>query len=70
MSSKPEPYKPSLMVKIHNFLWPEGTYGEILPPDSVILARNKDKIDRLRETMRKHIARKQAAKKQAEKEQA
>ena len=65
MSSKPEPYKPSLLVKINNFIFPEGTYGEILPPESVILSENKDEINRLREAMRKHIAKKQAKKERA-----
>ena len=69
MSSKPKK-KRSFKEKIRDLIWVEGTYGEILPPDSVILAENRDKINRIREAMRKHIAKKRAAKKQAEKEQA
>ena len=65
MSSKPKPYEPSFMVKIHNFLWPEGTYGEILPPDSAIIAENKDAIRKAQEVVKRQMARKQAEKEQA-----
>ena len=70
MSSKPEPYKPSLLVRINNFIFPKGTYGEILPPDSVILAENRDVIRKIQKAIGKQMARKRAAKKQAEKKQA
>ena len=70
MSSKPKPYKPSLKVRINNFIWGKGSYGEILPPDSAIIAENRDTTNKIREAMRKHIAKKRAAKKQAKKERA
>ena len=65
MSSKPEPYKPSLLVRINNFIWSKGSYGEILPLDSAVIAENRDTSNKIREAVRKQIARKQAAKEQA-----